>query len=404
MPDQTYRIGAHWLAQRPGSRQWYRMWFDAETRQTRRASLGTSDFEAAKVMLAAYVTLNVPGRDQHPRHVVLATVFARYWENHGRTVRSGPENRHNLAQMVEVLPEGITVDELTPDAQKRAAAQLRKTLAAGTVQRIFTIARAAVNWAWENRELDRPISFITIPGGAGHSRERVLSIPELTRLWQTEMPDHVRVFIALAIGTGGRPGAILDLTRDQCDLDAGIINLNPPGRAQTKKRRPRVPMVDWLRPFIERADGPIVGWQGKSVTKIAGAVQTVRNTAGFRGDVTSTTIRHSIATHLRARGVPQSQISELLGHEMPGSRTTVRYQHMDPSWMQELKAALEAIGTEIGISIGDLRASCVPVDRQAVAKSLIYGAGEGIRTLDPNLGKVGRVKINQRLRSSKPVK
>jgi len=386
MPAKTHRVGNYWLAQRSGSRQWYRMWFDPTSRQTCRKSLGTGDFEAAKVMLAQFVTLNVAGRDQHPRNVVLATVFARYQENHGQTVRSADINRHNLIQMIEALPEGITVDELTLDVQHRVAAKLRETLAAGTVKRIFTIARAAVNWAWKNRELDRQVSFITIPDGNG--RETVMSIPELTRLWRSEMPDHVRVFIALAIGTGARPEAILELTSGRCDLERGIIDLNPPGRVQTKKRRPRVPMADWLRPFIEHADGPIVSWRGKAVGKIAGAVQTARDAAGFGFDVTAYTIRHTIATELMRRGVPQSQISEALGHDRPGSRTTVRYQHMDPAWMHELKAALEAIGAEIGISIDDLRASCVPVDRVKEAKSLIYGAGEGIRTLDPNLGKV----------------
>ena len=99
------------------------------------------------------ITLNIAGRDQRPRHVMPAAVLARYQENHGQMVRSADINRRNLVQMLSVLPEGISVDELTPDVQKRAAVQLRKTLAAGTVQRVFTIARAAVNWARERRDL-----------------------------------------------------------------------------------------------------------------------------------------------------------------------------------------------------------------------------------------------------------
>ena len=30
-----------------------------------------------------------------------------------------------------------------------------------------------------------------------------------------------------------------------------ILNLNAPGRVQTKKRRPALPMADWLRPWIK---------------------------------------------------------------------------------------------------------------------------------------------------------
>ena len=69
------------------------------------------------------------------------------------------------------------------------------------------------------------------------------------------MPEHVRVFLALAIGTAARPEAILQLNRFQCDLERGTINLNPPGRVQTKKRRPILPMPDWLRPWVEAAEG-----------------------------------------------------------------------------------------------------------------------------------------------------
>jgi integrase len=116
-------------------------------------------------------------------------------------------------------------------------------------------------------------------------------------------------------------------------------------------------MVSWPRPFIEQADGPIVAWRGKAVAKIAGAVQTARDCAGFGFDVTAYSIRHSVATHLRAHGVPRPQISELLGHEMPGSRTTVRYQHRDPKWMSDARKALEKIGAEIGISANAPRAS-----------------------------------------------
>ncbi len=101
------------------------------------------------------------------------------------------------------------------------------------------------------------------------------------------MSDHMRAFLAILIGTAARPEAALQLTRFQCDLERGTINLNPPGRAQTKKRRPILPMADWLRPWIEAADGHLVAYRGRPVRKIAGAFQTLRDVAGFGPDVTA---------------------------------------------------------------------------------------------------------------------
>ncbi len=211
------------------------------------------------------------------------------------------------------------------------------------------------------------------------------------------MPEHLRVFLALAIGTAARPEALLQLTRFQCDLDRGTINLNPPGRIQTKKRRPILPMPNWLRPWIEASDGPLIAWRGKPVRKIAGAFQTMRDAAALGPDVTAYTIRHTIGTELAARGVPELEIAALMGHRMPNSQTTGRYLHVAPERLMSARKALDEIASEIGRAATrpispetSVRASCVllPKPRELLTPWK-DGAGDGIRTHDPNLGKVG---------------
>ena len=242
--------------------------------------------------------------------------------------------------------------------------------------------------------------FLPLPEGAG--RERTLTVAELAKLWDAEMPAHVRTFLALMIGTGARPEALLELTRFQCDLDSGSINLNPPGRVQTKKRRPVLPMAGWLRTFIEAADGPVVAYRGKPVKKIASGFRTLRGAAGFGPDVTAYTIRHTVATELMRRGVPELEIAAILGHRMPNVRTTGRYLHVAPNYLGNARKALESLAKDIGrVAARPMvsknlrikqRVSSVLVPQQKgsrpSAKPLELGAGEGIRTLDPNLGKV----------------
>jgi len=170
---------------------------------------------------------------------------------------------------------------------------------------------------------------------------------------------------------------------------------------QTKKRRPILPMPTWLRPWIEIADGPVVAYRGKPVLKIAGAFQTMQDAAVFGQDVTVYTIRHSIATELAARGVPELEIAAIMGHRMPNMRTTGRYIHVAPDRLASARKELDDIANDIGrvaarpMSPTTLRASCVAVlkasDGSPSIKPLKSGAGEGIRTLDPNLGKVKAV-------------
>lgn len=343
------RIGDVWLSQRPNSAQWCRTWFDARTRQTRRASLGTEDFGRAHLILAEWVTLHGRRDREQSKEVPLADVFVRYMHQHGSGTVGKVQQRRNLFLVLDALPEGITVAEFTMERQIEVVRALgTKHYSTATIRRALGIAKAAVNRAARSGELDRPIPFAPLPA-EDQGRECVLSVEEFARLWDTDMPEHVRTFLVLLLGTAGRPAAVLELTRFQCDLDRGTVNLNPPGRVQTKKRRPILPVADFLRPWIEAAPaGPLVDYRGRAVKKIAGAFQTIRDAAGFGPDVTATTVRHTIATEMAHRGVPPLEIASFLGHRMPDFRTTGRYVHVSPDYLAKARAALEDLANDIG--------------------------------------------------------
>jgi integrase len=175
------------------------------------------------------------------------------------------------------------------------------------------------------------------------------------------MPAHVRMFLALLLGTAARLEALLELTTWQCDVQRRTINLNPPGRVKTRKRRPIIPMPEWLVAWIETAPpGHLVQYRGKPVRKIAKAFRTLRAAAGFGEDVTAYTLRHSVATELARRGVPPLEIAHLLGHRMPDLRTTGRYVHVMPGHLAAAREALDALANEIGL------AATRPILRSAV--------------------------------------
>jgi len=401
--DRLGQIGDYWLSRRPNSPLWCRTWFDATTRQTCRASLGTSDFEAARLALAQWVTVNSRRSNQDPRDVALAEVFARYYQRKGRLAVSAGVQRRNLYLALEMLPAGLLVSELTLDAQDSLARRLRAAQTPGggeyqdgTVKRVLGTVKAAVNWAWKNGELERPVPFLSVPDG--EPRERVLTIEEFARLWDAAEQPHLRMFILILLGTACRPKAALDLMRDQCDTTSRVITLNPPGRAQTKKRRPVVPLPDFLLPWvIGTPSGPLVAYRGRRVEKIAKAWRAAREAAGLDADVIPYAIRHTVATELRRRGVPEMELAGLLGHSMPNFRTTGRYAKYAPDYLSKAREAIDQIANEIGRVAArpispetSVRASCVLLPKPRVTNPLKFGAGEGIRTLDPNLGKVVR--------------
>ena len=325
----------------------------------------------------------------------MGDVFARYYEKHGKHTTGASVQRRNLFLALERMQEGATVAEFTLDAQNGLARRMQADgYQPGTIKRVLGAAKAAVQWAWKNGELERPIPFVTVQDGP--PRERVMEVAEVAAMWDAAELDHLRMFILLLLGTAARPAAVLELTRERCDLGRGLIDLNPEGRAQTKKRRPVVPMPDFLRPWIMQAPpGPLVRFRGKGVAKVNASWRDARKAAGLDAEVVPYTIRHTIATVLRTRGVPELELAGLLGHAMPNFRTTGRYAKYAPTHLSAARAAIDEFATEIGRAAtrpihpkSDVRVSCVLVTESTVGKPLISGAGEGIRTLDPNLGKV----------------
>lgn len=61
-------------------------------------------------------------------------------------------------------------------------------------------------------------------------------------------------YLRAAVATWARPDAIYELKiRGQWHADAGVLDLNPPGRRQTKKHRPRIAVSRQFRPWLEEA-------------------------------------------------------------------------------------------------------------------------------------------------------
>lgn len=361
--DRSGQVGDYWLSKRPNSRFWCRTWFDDASRQTCRTSLRTDDLAAARIALARWVTLHGHRAAQQPRDVLMGDVFARYMEKHGRHTTGAGVQRRNLFLALERMQEGLAVSEFTLDAQHALTRRMEADgYQRGTIKRVLGATKAAVQWAWKKGELERPIPFLTVQDGP--ARERIMDVAEIAALWDAAELPHLRMFILLLLGTAARPAAVVELTRDQCDLKRRLIDLNPAGRAQTKKRRPVVPMPDFLRPWIEQAPpGPLVRFRGKAVQKVNKAWREARDEAKLDALVVPYTIRHTIATELRARGVQMDELAGLLGHSIPKRGITERYAKYVPTHLSAARAAIDALATEIG------RAATRPIHPSPAMKS-----------------------------------
>ncbi|MCA8889642.1 MAG: site-specific integrase, partial [Parvularculaceae bacterium] len=325
--------------------------------------------------------------------MTIAEVAMRYWSKSAQWDRAGQLRsvaaagtiRRNLEIAIEKVGE-LTVSQFNKARQQEFARELAEKYRPATIRRVFDMMFAALNYCFDAEELDRVPPRIRLPDSP--PKEYVASLDEIAKFWDAEKPPQIQVFLVLLLATGARPSTVLQLTRFQCDLERGIVDLNPPGRIQTAKRRPVIPMCRVLREWIESAnEGPLVHYNGRAIEYPNQSWRRVRRSLGMSESFTPGAMRHTVASELRRQGVPPAQIAGLLGHTMPNWRTTERYAKYDPRFMAETVEALDRFFDDIALrtetSLTPKRVSSVLVTERGSDNPLIYGGRDKDRTCDP---------------------
>jgi integrase len=169
----------------------------------------------------------------------------------------------------------------------------------------------------------------------------------------------------IAANTLARPDAVRGLCPFQVDFNSRLIQLNPPGRRQTKKFRPTLPITETLLPWLRVWDGsPYVNYRGKPVRDIGNSFARVGAAMGL--NVSPYCIRHTMATELAKASVPEGQIARYLGHVPIGTkRATEFYIHYRPNFLGEAVAAIDAYFERLPVK----------VERPAARLQVVGGTG-----------------------------
>jgi integrase len=334
-------------------------WTDAG--RSKRSSTGTSHLPSAEKVLGNWLMLE--GREAAKQakagaYMVLdalgdeAAPAADYWHEHVMPNVIGKDRiRYAYARLKAHFGHLAVADIMPSDVAAYVAARRAGTLGKPSVNHTISgelsVLNAAINHAVKEKRVpkaDQP--FIKLPG-VSPPRDRWLTFEEADRLLAAaaERVDahtpkdtlpRVYRFIALALNTASRRSAILGLKRKQVDLERGMIQLNPAGREQTKKHRPRVPISDELRPIIERTmreipidpEAFLCGHDGEIRTAFENAVAR----AGLGPDVTPHVLRHTKATWMAQAGVSMFEIAGILGDSI--ATVTKTYAHHDPAFLR----------------------------------------------------------------------
>jgi integrase len=232
-----------------------------------------------------------------------------------------------------------------------------KPISNGTIRRELSVLSAALHHAVNNGRLTLAPK-IEMPSPSPN-KTRYLERDEIERLLTACAAPHLKFFVTLAINTGARKGALLDMRWQQIDFANRLIYLNPEGREQTTKRRAIVPINDFLYQVLidERAEikkriearaaankpplppcDYVISYRNAPAADIKGSFRNSCKRAGLE-NVTPHTLRHTAGTLMALAGIDLFIIAKVLGHSI--QKTTELYAHFQPSY---LRGAVGALG------------------------------------------------------------
>jgi integrase len=362
---RLYTVGRFWLAERRQSPFLQIRWYDERAKVTRSKSTGCRTLDDAIPAILAHHEADRAKQRQEPDVASAVALFLQFWNDRGQTRRNAATVASSLRIFVAFLDQdigmGATVAELNKDLfgrfiawrlkphsyeiewQGKVYAHSSNGVSGEAIQRNLDDVRAALNYAVGKQLPWAPKVPAVDAELRSPPRDVTLTILQLGAIIGYAAYDIEALRWVLGmIATAARPDAVLKWNVAKQWAGEPNFDTHPFGEPKTKKRNAVVPLIPefepWLKAWAAHPHRPVrsrkTWWR------------TMRAALGLPTNVVPKTIRHSIATQLRSRGVPLDEIAGLLGH-VSDRRITQGYAKYDPNRLPHAKQQLSAIWQEV---------------------------------------------------------
>ena len=324
---KEYTIGTH--------RGWKVLTYRDETGKRYRIGLGTRDARRAALDAPRYWD-----RIKRPPGSTVAALWAAY--THEMKGRAGLRSLASAWKQLEPRFGHLQASQITiEDSRAHTAERRAKGIKDGTLNTELGYLQSVMRWAHKRKIIpDMPV--IEIPSKPP-SNVKPLSRDEVRRLIAAAEAPHLRLYIILAVCTGARNAAILDLTWDRVDFETNLIDLNDPTIKHKHKNRPKVPMNRMLRRTLEATnpidrDGHVIKFLGQRVYDVKKALKNAARRAGIKY-IHPHKLRHTAAVQMIQNGASMEETSQFLGHSN-SKFTEEAYGHFERGYLSGPAGAL----------------------------------------------------------------
>jgi hypothetical protein len=404
-----YRRGKYWLdwdRRADGSLRSPNLtifWYDADVRRTRSASTGTAAEEEGVIALdrryladrgeaAAYCHACGQPIARGDRYL-LTDAIADYRLEVGDARSSGAAIASRLNHVLnyieaEQLTEATCADAALPTFANKFRAWSRlqpvenrnragvvtftRSRAISSTEACLAQLAAVLNHAVSGKRSDTPPDWkVLAPQHVNRVRRTRTGVSVIADMLEYAAEPNKRRgglhgFLIGSICTIARPGAIVELStdpaRNQWQPDWDIIDLNPAGRPQNKKRRPTLPVLPLLRQWLLsvhadtsaedpkiRSGGWLVNFYGRPVQNVETAWDAMLEALKLPQDRDWKTylLRHSVATLVRGAGVQKWELEAYMGHRSASQTETYAVEQLFPNVQRALQGLLDELESRV---------------------------------------------------------
>lgn len=268
-----------------------------------------------------------------------------YWHDHCelQVIAARSSYKHVIEHLKKhfghLATNVISTVDVREYCNKRRAGKIGKQASDGTLHRELTMLLTAIRFAAKKLRLknddivpDIISAFPRRPTG----KKIWLTLEEMDHMLNLSRSNDSRVYRFCMIGfyCGQRKEAILELQpKKQINLKTGLIDFNPPGRVQTKKQRPIVPIADDLMPLaeeiVQRDDDYWCIHPGSIRSNFEALVEKCK----FDKHVTPHVLRHTYATQALQNGISIWDVAGVLGDDP--KTVQEHYGHHCPGYLKD---------------------------------------------------------------------
>lgn len=310
-----------------------------ETSETKRVSTRTADRHQAERFRAQLIAgLEAPQVRELP---TITELLDLYFEHHAIDIRSSETFKHNRKHLDGFFGL-LTPREITSIKLKEYAKDRRKTKNAkdGTILREIGVLRTALSYAAGNDWIDA-IPSLKSPISSPPPKRNWFTQEEVNTLISKAKSPHIQLFCVIAISTGARSGAILELKWSQIDLERKLVDF---GIGHGNKRRTIAPMNNELFYALKEAQklavsDYVIEYHESPVHCVKKAIGRLCKDNNINGS--AHVFRHTVATWLKMAGVDSEEVAALLGD----TKETIErvYGHFDPKYLNKASTTIDEL-------------------------------------------------------------